>query len=104
MAHTTQPLWDIRLNGTSVGQLEANLSHDEADRLSLVRAPTLITVGELDMCLPPLYSRQLADGIPDAELVVFPGGSHLFGLQDPDAFNAATLEWLGRQVPAASAG
>lgn len=86
-----------------LGQLEANLTHDEADRLNLVRAPTLVTVGELDMCLPPLYSRQLADGIPGAELVVFPGGSHLFGLQDPEVFNRATLEWLGRQVVAASA-
>ncbi len=76
------------------GQLEANLTHNEADRLGLVRAPTLVTVGELDMCLPPFFSRELADGIPDAELVVFPGGSHLFGMQDPATFNRVTLEWM----------
>lgn len=85
-----------------MGQLEANLTHDEADRLHLVSAPTLVTVGELDMCLPPLYSRELAQGIPDAELVVFPGGSHLFGLQDPPSFNRATLDWLDRQHRAAA--
>ena len=61
------------------------------------KAPTLVTVGELDMCLPPYFSRELADGIPDAELVVFPGGSHLFGMQDPETFNRVTLDWLARQ-------
>lgn len=76
------------------GRIEANLTRDGADRLSLVRAPTLVTVGELDMCLPPYFSRELAAGNPDAELVVFPGGSRLFGMQDPVTFNQARLEWL----------
>jgi 3-oxoadipate enol-lactonase len=79
------------------GQLEANISHDELDRLHLIRCPTLITVGELDMALPPEFSRELHDAIPRSELVIFPGGSHLFGLQDPDEFNRVTLGWLNRQ-------
>ena len=54
------------------------------------------------MCLP-YFSRELADGIP-AELVVFPGGSHLFGMQDPGTFNRVTLDWLARQEGSASAG
>ena len=86
------------------GQIEANLTHDEADRLSLVRAPTLVTVGELDMCLPPFFSRELAEGIPDAELVVFPGGSHLFGMQDPGTFNRVTLDWLASRQGTVSDG
>ena len=56
------------------------------------------------MCLPPFFSRELADGIPDAELVVFPGGSHLFGMQDPATFNRVTLDWLARQQGPAAAG
>ncbi len=79
------------------GQLDANLSHDEADRLRDVLAPTLVTVGEFDMCLPPMFSEELAAGIPNAELVVFPGGSHLYGIQDPETFNRVTLSWLARQ-------
>ena len=78
------------------GQIEANLTHDESDRMSLVRAPTLVTVGELDMCLPPFFSRELADGISDAELVVFPGGSHLFGMQDPGTFNRVDARLAGK--------
>ena len=99
--HALEILERMKTNSSPIdglaGQIEANLTHDEADRLALVRAPTLVTVGELDMCLPPLFSRELADGIPDAELVVFPGGSHLFGMQDPETFNRVTLEWLARQ-------
>ena len=100
----TQALERMKANSSPVeglmGQLEANLTHDELDRLHQISAPTLVTVGELDMCLPPLFSREVADAIPNAELVVFPGGSHLFGLQDPETFNSTTLDWLARQEAA----
>jgi aminoacrylate hydrolase len=81
-----------------LGQMHANLTHDLASRLHEIAAPTLITVGELDMCIPPFFSRELHAAIPGSELVVFPGGSHLFGLQDPETFNKVTLEWLNRQA------
>ena len=80
-----------------LGQLDANLTHDVSDRLGEITQPTLITVGELDMCIPPYFSRELHDAIGGSELVVFDGGSHLFGLQDPATFNQVTLDWLGRQ-------
>jgi len=82
------------------GQVEANLSHDLAGRIGEISAPTLISVGELDMCIPKQYSEELHHLIPGSELVVFPGGSHLFGVQDPETFNRATLDWLDRQVAA----
>jgi pimeloyl-ACP methyl ester carboxylesterase len=85
------------------GQLQANLSHDELDRLRLIQCPTLITVGELDMALPPEFSLELHKAIPGSELVIFPGGSHLFGLQDPE-FNRVTLGWLNRQLGDGHAG
>ncbi len=81
-----------------LGQVEANLTHDLADRLGEIDVPTLITVGDLDMCLPPFFSRELHELIPGSELVVFEGGSHLFGIQDPATFNRVTLEWLARQA------
>ena len=84
------------------GQLDANMSHDIADKLNQISVPTLITVGENDMCLPPSFSRELADGIPNSELIIFPGGSHLFGIQDPGTFNRTTLDWLERANPTSS--
>jgi CheY-like chemotaxis protein len=62
MAHTTQPLWDIRLNGTSVGQLEANL--DETKETVRKAATKLISD------LPVQWIRErLANGVlADSEL------------------------------------
>ena len=42
------------------------------------------------------HDPELADGIKGAELIIFPGGSHLFGVQDPPTFNRATLDWLAK--------
>lgn len=81
-----------------LGQLDANLTHDVADRLAEIKIPTLITVGEFDMCLPPFYSKELHKAIANSELQIFPGGSHLFGLQDPERFNKVTLDWLDRHA------
>ena len=81
-----------------LGQVDANLTHDLADRLGEIAVPTLITVGDLDMCLPPYFSRELHDLIPGSELVVFEGGSHLFGVQDPETFNRITLDWLAKHA------
>lgn len=81
-----------------MGQLEANLTHDVYDRLGEIDKPTLVTVGELDMCLPVHYSREINESIAGSRLEVFAGGSHLFGLQDPGTFNRVTLEWLDAQV------
>jgi len=81
-----------------VSQIHANRTHDTLARLGEVAVPTLITVGELDMCLPPYFSRQLHETIAGSELVVFPGGSHLFGIQDPTTFNRVTLDWLAKHA------
>ena len=95
-------LADMEQNASPIdgmrGQLHANRTHDCLDRLREISVPTLITVGELDMCLPPSYSRQLHERIPSSELMVFSGGSHLFGLQDPATFNSVTLGWLDKQI------
>jgi len=38
----------------------------------------------------------MADGIPGATLVVVPNCAHLSTLEQPEAVNAALIEWLGR--------
>src|SRR5436190_23884162 len=40
---------------------EALIGHDSADRIGSIAAPTLVTVGELDLVLPPRYSEALAE-------------------------------------------
>src|SRR5262245_18753158 len=56
---------------TDVGfarQGDAILTHDTLDRLPALDVPTLITVGEDDILVPPRFSRALADRIPGAAL------------------------------------
>ena len=81
-----------------VRQYRADLEHDTLDRLKTIRAPTLVTVGSFDAATPPVYARQVAEEIPGAELVVFEGGGHLHNMENPDQFNAATLEFLSRRA------
>jgi pimeloyl-ACP methyl ester carboxylesterase len=54
----------------------ALIAHDTADRVAGISAPTLITVGDLDLVLPPRYSQELAERIPNARLVVIPNVGH----------------------------
>ena len=76
----------------------ANLRHDTLDRLHRITAPTLVTVGTFDLALPPMYAREVANAIPGSELVLFEGGGHLHNLEDPEEFNAVTLDFLRRHA------
>ena len=73
---------------------EALLHHDTADRLGAIGVPTLVTVGELDLVLPPRYSRELAERIPGARLVVIPDAGHQPFQELPDDYNRLLLEFL----------
>jgi pimeloyl-ACP methyl ester carboxylesterase len=55
---------------------EALIGHDSADRIEDISAPTLVTVGELDLVLPPRFSEALVERIPSARLVVVPSAGH----------------------------
>jgi pimeloyl-ACP methyl ester carboxylesterase len=78
------------------GQLAANLSHDILAELHAITVPTLITVGEWDVCFPPSYAQELHHQIRGSELVIFPAGGHLQGMQNPAEFNTVTLDFLRR--------
>jgi 3-oxoadipate enol-lactonase len=68
--------------------------HDVRERLAEVAAPTLVAVGELDHETPPAYARILAEGIPDARLVVLPGLGHLAPAEAPDLVSRTLLDFL----------
>jgi pimeloyl-ACP methyl ester carboxylesterase len=69
-------------------QVDVCLTHDTADRLSQITAPTLVLAGELDMILPPRFGRFVADEIPNARFDVMPGEAHQPFQEVPDEFNA----------------
>ena len=68
---------------------------DQRDRLATIRNPTLVVVGLRDTATPPALSRELAAGIPGAELAELPHCGHSPHIQDPDAFWSAIKPFLG---------
>ncbi|HWX57508.1 alpha/beta fold hydrolase [Bradyrhizobium sp.] len=68
---------------------------DLRTELSRVKMPVLVLVGEQDEATPPAMSRELAAGLPDAELKIIPGCAHVPQLQAPEVFLDALGGFLG---------
>ena len=64
-----------------------------ADRLSDVRAPTLLVWGSLDRLIPREHARYYT-AVPHQQLVILEGGPHVLSAGVPDAFVAAVREFL----------
>ena len=74
-------------------QAQACLTHDAFDRLPEIRAKTLVIGGEEDRCLGGDASREIAEAIPNAELVMYPGQGH--GLyEEAKDFHSRVLAFL----------
>ena len=79
-----------------VGCAEAIRKLDYLDRLSEIKLPTLIMVGEQDMGTPVEVSKEIHKKIPDSELVIIPSAAHLSNLEQPERFNTALLDFLDK--------
>ena len=78
-----------------VRQLNAIMSRpDSRPLLASIRCPTLVLVGDADIATPPELNKEIADGIPGANLTVVPDSGHLTTIEQPEAVNAALAEWL----------
>ena len=51
-------------------------------------------VGDSDQLTPPELSVEIADGIPQARLIVVAGSGHLTPLDQPEEVTKALVEWL----------
>jgi pimeloyl-ACP methyl ester carboxylesterase len=89
-AGLTPPLEALRHHYTVVGGFDAR------ERVGKIRAPTLIMTGDDDPLVPPENSRFLAERIPSAELMVFPGGRHAFNVEFEEESNRAVLDFIRR--------
>ncbi|MBG1269317.1 alpha/beta fold hydrolase [Nostoc sp. WHI] len=78
----------------------AMLDCDTTNRLQQIHCPTLVLVGKQDILTPPKFSQQLAQGIPNAELVVLDRGGHGFLIESPDTVVSAMLNFLRKLEPA----
>lgn len=71
---------------------------DAWSRLSEVRCPALVVVGDLDLSSLQERCRELAAQIPGAELHVMEGTGHLPAFEQPERFAGVLREFLGRAL------
>lgn len=80
-----------------IGCSEALRKLNYLDRLSAIHLPTLIMVGEEDPGTPVAASKEIHDRIAGSELVIIPSARHLSNVEQPEIFNKALIDFLGRQ-------
>jgi pimeloyl-ACP methyl ester carboxylesterase len=86
---------DARLLGAiTAGYLE----HSAWDVLPTIDVPTLIIAGDKDQLTPVTTAERMHAAIPDSELVVFPGHSHLVQVEKPHEVHAAIEDFLARRL------
>ena len=89
--------WDVyREMWGSSGEfvIDGNLKSVEyTDRLSSIKVPTLINVGDNDECAPSL-SQEMHERIPGSRLVIFPKSGHMTFVDQPSLFNSTMDEFL----------
>jgi 3-oxoadipate enol-lactonase len=77
-----------------LGCAEAIRKLNYLNRLSEIKLPTLIMVGEDDPGTPVSASQAIHERIPDSKLVILPSARHLSNVEQTEAFNAALLAFL----------
>jgi 3-oxoadipate enol-lactonase len=77
-----------------VAQLRACSEHNTLDRLSLIKAPTLVIVGTADRVIKPSSSDVIAARIPHSKLVKIKNGSHVLNMETKNIFNQTVLSFL----------
>ena len=72
----------------------ANWSGDVAGKLGRIKQPALVTNGNDDRMIPTANSFVLAQGLPDATLIVYPNSGHGALFQHASAYVAHVAEFL----------
>lgn len=66
------------------------------EKLAQLKVPVLLIAGAADMSTPPSISRVLQSKIPNSELVVAPESGHSVYWEQPEIFNKAVLDFIGK--------
>jgi len=80
-----------------IGCAEAIRKLNYLDRLSEIKMPTLIMVGEDDPATPVSASVAMHERISNSKLVILPSARHLSNVEQTEAFNTALLTFLKNQ-------
>lgn len=81
---------------TMNARIEMFLAFDPGARLKTITTPVLVTTAADDALVPAYLTRELAAGIPGAQLREVSYGAHAFTAVTPDVFNTMLLEFLAQ--------
>ncbi|TGN86671.1 alpha/beta hydrolase [Bradyrhizobium yuanmingense] len=71
---------------------------DSRPTLATITCPTLVLTGDADNTIPNAFSKEMAEGIAGARLVILDRCGHLPQAEQPEATVRALSEWLESQV------
>lgn len=71
---------------------------DSRPSLSTITCPTLVLTGDADNTIPNAFSKEMAEAIAGARLVILERCGHLPQAEQPDATVRALTGWLGTEV------
>jgi 3-oxoadipate enol-lactonase len=77
-----------------IGCSEALRGLNYLERLTEIKLPTLIMVGEEDPGTPVAASEAMHERIAGSQLVILPSARHLSNIEQADAFNKSLLGFL----------
>jgi len=73
----------------------ALINHDKLAALANLRETRVaIVCGDRDVVTPPSHSREMADALPTAELVMIPNAGHQAMMERPELVNAPLLRFI----------
>ena len=85
---------DVRAEGYINNQTAMIARADSRPTMAAIKCPTLVLTGDQDMLIPNTLSKEMADGIAGAKLVIIPDCGHCPQPERPEATIAALVEWL----------
>jgi pimeloyl-ACP methyl ester carboxylesterase len=85
---------DVGVDGFMRQQAAVMGRVDSRPSLAWIKCPTLVLTGDSDNTIPNSLSKEMADGIHGAKLVILENCGHMPQPEQPQATVAALVEWL----------
>lgn len=85
---------DVRAEGFINHQTAIMARSDSRPTMAAIKCPTLILTGDQDRLIPNTLSKEMAEGIAGAKLLIIPDCGHCPQSESPDVTTDALAEWL----------
>jgi len=84
----------LDLDGIEAATRAVTRRSDILDRISAIRVPTLVIVGEKDVATTPDKAQNIVQRIAGARLETVPGAGHMTPIEQPERINQLLLDFL----------